>query len=155
MVSIGLIEAPPKLFENLYISSLLHDIGKIAIPEAILFKRERLTPEEFAVMKTHPTRGAEILANIRDFDGCIDGVKYHHEHYDGSGYPEGLKGEEVPIIAAIIAVADAFDAMTSDRPYRKGIDKEIAIREIASFSGVWFNPKVARAIEALFEQGEI
>jgi len=155
MVSIGLIEAPPKLFENLYISSLLHDIGKIGVPEAILFKRERLTPEEFQVMKTHPSRGAEILANIHDFEGCVAGVKYHHEHYDGSGYPEGLKGESIPIIPAIIAVADAFDAMTSDRPYRKGISKESAIREISVFSGVWFNPKVARAVEVLFEQGEI
>jgi HD-GYP domain-containing protein (c-di-GMP phosphodiesterase class II) len=155
MVSLGLIEASPKLFENLYIAGLMHDIGKIAIPESILFKRSRLTPEEFEVMKTHPSRGAEILANIRDFDGCVVGVRHHHEHYDGSGYPDGLVGENIPLIAAIIAVADAFDAMTSDRPYRKGINREAAIREIGAFSGVWFNPKVVTGIRALFELNEI
>ena len=106
-------------------------------------------------MKTHPLRGEEILANIRDFDGCLSGVKHHHEHYDGSGYPDGLKGENIPIIPGIIAVADAFDAIISDRPYRKGIPKESAIQEICAFSGVWFNPKVAQAIAVLYEQGEI
>jgi HD-GYP domain-containing protein (c-di-GMP phosphodiesterase class II) len=133
----------------------LHDIGKIAVPEAILLKRDRLTPEEFDVIRTHPKRGAEMLAAIRDFDGCVAGVRHHHEHYDGSGYPDGLKGEDIPMIAAIIAVADAFDAMTSDRPYRAGFSKERAIREIHEFSEVWFNPKAVKAIEALYEQGEI
>ncbi len=155
MVDMELVLAPPKFFENLYISSLLHDIGKIAVPEAILLKRDRLTVEEFQVIRAHPLRGAEILANIRDFDGCVAGVKHHHEHYDGSGYPDGLKGEDIPVIAAIIAVADAYDAMTTDRPYRDGFGKEHAIAEIRDYSGVWFDPKVARALEALFEQGEI
>ncbi|MBF0570207.1 MAG: HD domain-containing protein, partial [Candidatus Omnitrophica bacterium] len=124
MVTNGSLEAPPKFFENLYIASLLHDIGKIAIPETILMKRDLLTPEEFAVMRTHSARGAEILARVTDFEGCVAGVRHHHEKYNGSGYPDGLKGEDIPIIAAIIAVADTYDAMTTDRPYRKGFPKD-------------------------------
>lgn len=155
MADMQLFLPPPKFFENLYIASILHDIGKIAVPESILLKRGRLTPEEFQVIRTHPLRGAEILANIRDFDGCVAGVKHHHEHYDGSGYPDGLKGGDIPVIAAVIAVADVYDAMTSDRPYRKGLNNEHAITEIHNYSGVWFDPKVVRAFEALIDQGDI
>ncbi|MBF0386348.1 MAG: HD domain-containing protein [Candidatus Omnitrophica bacterium] len=155
MVDMQFLTVPAKFFENLYIASLLHDIGKIAVPESILLKRDRLTEDEFSIIRTHPSRGAEILANIRDFDGCVAGVKHHHEHYDGSGYPDGLKGGDIPIIAAIISVADAFDAMTSDRPYRKGFSKESAMIEIRKFSGVWFDPKVTEALEALYEHGQI
>lgn len=155
MADMQLMAVGPKFFENLYISSLLHDIGKIGVPESILLKRDRLTDEEFRIMRTHPVRGAEILANIRDFDGCVAGVKHHHEHYDGSGYPDGLKGDAIPVIPAIIAVADAYDAMTSDRPYRTGFGKERAMAEIRAYSGVWFDPKVAQAVEALYECGEI
>ncbi|NTV30184.1 MAG: HD domain-containing protein, partial [Candidatus Omnitrophica bacterium] len=118
MVAMGMMEAPPRFFESLYIAGLLHDIGKIGISESILMKADRLTPEEYAIMKTHVVRGSEILAPIKDFEGCIAGVKFHHERYDGSGYPEGLKGDDIPLIAMIIAVADTFDAITTDRPYR-------------------------------------
>lgn len=155
LVDQQVVTVPPKFFENLYIASLLHDIGKIAVPESILLKREHLTPEEFAIMRTHSLRGAEILANIRDFDGCAAGVKHHHEHYDGSGYPDGLKGEDIPLIAAIISVADAYDAMTTDRPYRKGMSREWSMAELLKYSGVWFDPKVIRALEFLFERGQI
>lgn len=155
MVANGTLEEPPKFFENLYIASLLHDIGKIAIPEAILMKRDRLTPEEFAVMRTHSNRGAEMLAPLSDFEGCITGVKHHHERYDGSGYPDGLKGADIPIVAAIITVADSYDAMTTDRPYRRGMPKEDAIAEIRQYSGVWFNPQVATALIELYEAGAV
>ncbi|MBF0619223.1 MAG: HD domain-containing protein [Candidatus Omnitrophica bacterium] len=155
MVAVGMLEAPPKFYENLYISGLLHDIGKIAIPEAILTKRDKLTDEEFAVMRTHSVRGAEILAPVRDFDGCTAGVRHHHEHFDGSGYPDGLKGEEIPMIAAIIAVADTFDAITTDRPYRQALPKEHAIGEIRKYSGVWFHPDATKALIDLYEQGQI
>lgn len=146
---------PPKFFENLYIAGLLHDIGKIGIPESILTKKDRLTTEEYEIMKTHTTRGAEILSPLTGFEDCIAGVKYHHESYDGTGYPEGLKGEEIPMVAAIISVADAFDAMTTDRSYRKGLPKDVALAEIQKFSGKQFNPKPVMAFVELFKKGEL
>jgi HD-GYP domain-containing protein (c-di-GMP phosphodiesterase class II) len=146
---------PPKFFENLYIAGLLHDIGKIGVPESILTKKDRLTKEEYEIMKTHTTKGAEILSPLTGFEDCIAGVKYHHEHYDGSGYPEGLKGDAIPIVASIIAVADAFDAMTTDRSYRKGLPKDVAITEIQKFSGKQFHPKPVAAFLELFKKGEL
>jgi HD-GYP domain-containing protein (c-di-GMP phosphodiesterase class II) len=146
---------PPKFFENLYIAGLLHDIGKIGIPEAILTKKDKLTVEEYEIMKTHTIRGAEILSPLTGFEDCISGVKYHHEHYDGTGYPEGLKGEEIPMVASIIAVADAFDAMTTDRSYRKGLSKDVAMAEILKYSGKQFNPKPVLAMVELFKKGEL
>ncbi|MFH1355223.1 MAG: HD domain-containing phosphohydrolase, partial [Candidatus Omnitrophota bacterium] len=119
-----------KFLEDLHVASLLHDIGKIGIPEAILNKNDKLTPEEVCKIKQHPTVGTTILQPIRELDRAILGVKYHHERFDGGGYPDGLKGEEIPIIAAIISAADAFDAMTSDRPYRKALTTTEAIEEI-------------------------
>ena len=155
MESSGACDFPPKFFENLYIAGLLHDIGKIGVPEVILCKQDKLTPEEYEIMKIHTTRGAEILSSLTEFEECIAGVKYHHENYDGTGYPEGLKGEEIPIIAAIIAVADAFDAMTTDRFYRKGLGKEIAVVEIQKFSGKQFSPKPVIALAELYKKGEL
>lgn len=152
MVAMGLFEAPPKFFDNLYIAGLLHDIGKIGIPESILMKNDRLTPEEFEIMKTHVTRGADILAPIKEFDGCIQGVRSHHERYDGSGYPDGIKGEAIPMIAAIISVADTFDAMTTDRPYRKGRSRDFAVEEIVRLKGSWFHPKPVDALIAIYKQ---
>ncbi len=155
MEASGLSEFPPKFFENLYISGLLHDIGKIAIPEAILSKQDKLTAEEYEIMKTHTTRGAEILAPLTGFKECINGVKYHHERYDGKGYPEGLKGDEIPLVASIIAVADAFDAMTTDRSYRKGLSKDQAMIEIQNCKGAQFNPMPVAALVELFKKGEL
>ncbi|MBF0486287.1 MAG: HD domain-containing protein [Candidatus Omnitrophica bacterium] len=155
MVSSGSVNVPAKFFENLYIAGLLHDIGKIGIPEGILMKKDALSHDEFEIMKTHSTRGAEILLPIRDFEGCIDGVKHHHEHFDGTGYPDGLKGDDIPFIAAIIAVADALDAITTDRPYRGGMSKEHAIQELVRLSGVWFHPKPVQAAVELYEKGMI
>jgi HD-GYP domain-containing protein (c-di-GMP phosphodiesterase class II) len=145
---------PPKFFENLYIAGLLHDIGKIAVPEAILSKKDQLTPAEYEIMKTHTTRGAEILSPLTGFEEIINGVKYHHERYDGKGYPEGLKGEDIPMIAAIISVADTFDAMTTDRPYRKGLSIEKAIVEIKECVSKQFNRKPVDALVTLFNKGE-
>ena len=155
MAANGSMEFPPNFFEDLHISGLLHDIGKIAIPESILNKTEKLTADEFTVMKGHTLRGVEILGPLSEFKEAMKGVKHHHERYDGKGYPDGLKGEEIPIIAAIIAVADTFDAMTSDRPYRKGLSKEQAIQEIRKNIGIQFNPLPARALVELYEKDEI
>ena len=144
-----------KIFEDIHISSLLHDIGKIGIPESILNKQGPLTKEEFEVIKTHPNIGVAILQPIYELNAAILGVRHHHERYDGTGYTEGLKGEEIPLIASIIAVADAFDAMISDRPYRKGITKEHAVEEIVRESGRQFDPQVASVFFELSKEGKI
>ncbi len=151
----GSYKYPPKFLENLYIAGLLHDIGKIGIPEAILNKTGKLTPEEYEIMKLHPLRGAEMLKPLTDFQACVDGVKYHHERYDGKGYPEGLKGDTIPMVAAIIAVADTLDAMTTDRSYRKGLTTSQALEEIKKHSGTQFHPLPVKALEELFAQGKL
>ncbi|MCX7926541.1 MAG: HD domain-containing protein [Candidatus Omnitrophica bacterium] len=134
-----------KFLEDVQIASSLHDIGKIGVPEYILNKQGALTEAEWRVIKEHPMTGVKILMPIGELKTAILGVQYHHEHYDGSGYPEGLKGEQIPIIAAIIGVADAYDAMTSDRPYRKGLSPQQAIEEIKRQSGRQFHPIVVEA----------
>jgi len=151
----GAVHLPKKFLDDLYISGLLHDIGKIGVPEQILSKETRLTDEEFAQIRLHPLRGADILKNLPEFDECLKGVKYHHERYDGKGYPEGLKGEEIPLIAAIVAVADTYDAMTSDRTYRKALPKAVAMAEIDKNVGVQFNPVVAKAFLDMYKEGRI
>ncbi|MEI8010879.1 MAG: HD domain-containing phosphohydrolase [Candidatus Omnitrophota bacterium] len=155
MAANGTLNVTEKFFENLHIASLLHDIGKIGIPESILAKKNNLTSDEYEVMKTHAARGADILATLPDFKGCIDGVRHHHEKFDGSGYPDALKGNDIPMISAIIAVADTFDAMTTDRPYRIGLSREYAIEEIERYAGVWYHPAPVTAITELFQEGDI
>jgi len=149
------IKLSPKFLENLHVASLLHDIGKIAIPEHILNKPGKLTDSEFAKIKEHPQRGVKILEHIKELKQAILGVRYHHERFDGKGYPEGLKGNKVPLIAAVISVADVYDAMTTDRPYRKALSKEAAIKEIKKYSGTQFNPVVAKVFVELCKEGKI
>ncbi len=139
--------------ERVYNIALLHDIGKISIPDNILNKPGRLDDAEFAIMKSHSSRGYEILKNITIAPGIALGAGYHHEKYDGTGYPSGLKGEEIPEVAQIIAVADAFDAMYSTRPYRRQLPLEAVIAEIKRCSGTQFNPKVVQAFLSLAEEG--
>ncbi|MDD5348476.1 MAG: HD domain-containing protein, partial [Candidatus Omnitrophica bacterium] len=118
----------------------------------ILNKQGALTEEEWKAIKEHPMKGVGILLPIPELKTAVLGVKYHHERYDGSGYPEGLKGEQIPVIAAIIAVADAYDAMTSDRPYRKGLSREQAIDEIKRQNGKQFHPQIVAAFLELSEE---
>ncbi|MCA1029829.1 HD domain-containing protein [Bacillus timonensis] len=145
--------------ERLRKSALLHDIGKIGIRDQILLKDGRLTDEEYAIIKTHPTVGAKILEQIQPSEAMaplIPGVKYHHERYDGKGYPEGLIGDDIPIFGRIMAVADAFDAMTSDRPYRKGMEIQKAISIIEEGKGTQWDPFFASIfIELIKEQTHI
>ncbi|ATW25933.1 HD-GYP domain-containing protein [Candidatus Formimonas warabiya] len=135
---------PDKYIEDFKDIALLHDIGKIAIPEHILNKPGRLDDWEMEKMKTHPTVGYEIIKQIT-FLKHHKICKYHHERLDGKGYPEGLKGDEIPLGARIIAVADSFDAMTSDRPYRKGMDVGNAFRELERCKGTQFDPAAVDA----------
>jgi putative nucleotidyltransferase with HDIG domain len=125
--------------------ALLHDLGKIGMPDEILRKAGELLGSEWTVMKRHPAYGARILAGIPFLSGATEIVRHHHEHYDGSGYPDGLAGEEIPIGARIFAVADAVDAMTSDRPYRKAMSLADARTEIERCSGAQFDPAIASA----------
>jgi len=141
-----------KHIESLNFAALLHDIGKIGVRDAILCKPGKLTDEEYAIMKMHPVRSADILQKIDFFKNILPWVKHHHERYDGRGYPDGLKEEEIPLEARIIAVADAFDAMTSHRAYRKGLPLEVALQEIERCSGSQFDPKIAKAFIEVFHE---
>jgi HD-GYP domain-containing protein (c-di-GMP phosphodiesterase class II) len=139
----------------LKIAAVLHDVGKIGIEDQILRKPEPLSPEEYNTIKRHTSMGAEILEHIRQLRDIIPGVKYHHEQMNGRGYPDGLKGEEMPVIAKIVAVADTYDAMTTDRPYRKALSKKVAMEELRRCAGAQFDGQVVDAFVKAYESGEI
>ncbi|MCR5457011.1 MAG: HD domain-containing protein [Clostridiales bacterium] len=141
--------------DNIYYIALLHDIGKIAIPDNILNKPGRLTDEEFAVMKSHTTRGANILKGISTIPQIIEGAKSHHEKYDGSGYPEGLKGEDIPYVARIICCADCFDAMASKRVYKEPFPLEKIISEFERCAGTQFDPHMAQVVVEMIKSGKL
>ena len=141
--------------ENLRKAALLHDIGKIGIPDSILNKPGRLNDEEDAVMKSHVTRGAAILKDFTMIEHVQEGVLYHHEKYDGTGYPQGLKGEAIPLYGRIIGVADAFDAMTANRVYRKQLDFNYVLEELKRCRGTQFDPKIADIMLHLVSEGKI
>ena len=136
-------------------ASSLHDIGKIGIPDRVLNKPARLTDEEYEIMKSHVQRGAEILKNFTLIDHVAEGALYHHERYDGTGYLHGLKGEEIPLNARIIGIADAFDAMTANRVYRKKLDFEYVLEELKRGSGTQFDPRIVDIMLELIEDGTI
>jgi len=133
---------PAMATEALGYGFFLHDIGKVGIPEHILWKVGPLSPDEWAIMRTHPCVGAQIVAPITFLGDAVDLVRHHHERFDGGGYPDGLRGEDIPLAARIFAVADAFDAMTSDRPYRDAMGIERAVGEIEGAAGTQFDPEV-------------
>ncbi len=123
-------------------AALLHDLGKIGIPDSILTKPERLTREEFNTVQKHPAAGAEILGSIMQLQHHAAAVRHHHERFDGQGYPDGLRGGAIPLAARIIAVADVFDAMSSDRSYRRGLSADRVLEEIAHGAGSHFDPSI-------------
>lgn len=131
--------------KNLEIAASLHDIGKIGVPESILVKPAKLNIEEFTIMKNHPIHGQSILDPIKLDSEILDGVYYHHERLDGQGYPFGLKEKQIPLTARILAVADAFDAMTSDRPYRQRLSSDQALKELIKCSNTQFDPEIVEA----------
>ncbi len=133
------------LLKALRTAAFLHDIGKLAVPEHIVNKPGKLTPEEFEKIKVHPVVGADILERVRFPYPVVPMVRSHHEWWDGSGYPDGLKGDEIPIGARILSVVDCFDALTSDRPYRKSLGIEEAINHLESLAGIQFDPAVVAA----------
>ena len=137
--------------EEVYYSALLHDVGKIGVPSSIINKDGRLTDEEYETIKKHPALGAQILSSISEFPYLSIAANYHHERYDGRGYPEGLKGEDIPKIARIVAVADAYDAMASKRSYRDPIPQQKVREEIVKGSGTQFDPEYARLMLRLID----
>lgn len=134
-----------KFMYSLQIAALLHDIGKIGISEQILNKPGPPTQDEWVELKKHPSIGAHMLEPLRDMKEVTKAVRYHQEHYDGRGYPEQLKADDIPLMSRIIMVVDAFDSIISDRPYRTKMPKSKAIKEIKKFSGTQFDPKVVEA----------
>ena len=126
-----------------YFAGLVHDIGKIGVPESILKKPARLTEMEFAYIKRHPDVGADILGEIAGFEKIAEAIRYHHERYDGRGYPHALKGDNIPILSRMLTLCDAYDAMTTTRCYRSPVSKEAALKEIKELSGIQFDPVIS------------
>jgi len=141
--------------EIIYLAGLLHDVGKIGIPEKILHKPTGLNEEEYAQIKKHPTISAQIIGAIKQMEEIIPIILHHHERFEGGGYPDGLKGEKIPLGGRILAIADTLDAMTSDRPYRKRLKIEEAITEIKKYSHIQFDPQVVTAFLKACEKGKI
>jgi putative two-component system response regulator len=140
--------------DALEFGAILHDIGQVRIPEVILLKAGPLTEEEWQEMRKHPEEGARMIDGIPYLSPAIPIVLHHHERWDGTGYPHGLQGETIPIEARVLAVADTFDAMTSDRNYRKALDPNVAYNEILRQSNLQFDPKVVKAFPKCWERGE-
>jgi putative nucleotidyltransferase with HDIG domain len=146
------MKLPQNDIEIIYKGGILHDIGKIGIPENILLKPGSLTNDEYHIIKNHPNIGYEMIRHVSDFNetGVLDIVLYHHERYDGKGYPRGLSGTEIPLVARIMAIADSFDAMTSKRVYRNEIDLENTLIEIKKNKGTQFDPEITDVFLSLF-----
>ncbi len=140
---------------SLRVGGPLHDIGKLAVPDAVLSKEGRLDEHERAQIQEHPRIGAKLILRIAALRQAIPYVLYHHERWDGTGYPSGKAGEEIPVEARVLALADAFDAMTSDRPYRPALTREEALAEVERCAGTQFDPEIARLFLELFGQVEL
>jgi HD-GYP domain-containing protein (c-di-GMP phosphodiesterase class II) len=149
------MELGSDFMEILQISAQLHDVGKIGIEDHILKKPGALTAEEFEVMKTHTTRGANILRPVKQLAEMLPGIELHHEALDGRGYPYGLQGDQVPLLARVIAVADTFDALTTNRPYQQAHSPEDALRIVQNLAGKRLDPTAVAALLAVYERGEI
>jgi HD-GYP domain-containing protein (c-di-GMP phosphodiesterase class II) len=144
-----------EFLEIIRISAQLHDVGKIGIEDHILKKPGALTPEEFEIMKTHTTKGANLLRPVKQLKDMLPGIELHHEALDGRGYPYGLQGDQIPLLPRVIAVADTFDALTTNRPYQQAYDPKEALRIIHSLAGKRLDPKAVSALTAVFARGEI
>ena len=150
--NLGLSE---KEMRNLRISALLHDVGKIGIDDRILRKPGALSDDEFEVMKGHPAKGAAIMSGVAQLIDILPGMKYHHEKWSGGGYPDGLVGEDIPVQARIVAIADTFDAMTTNRPYQKAMEIAYVVEKIKSFAGTRFDPRVVSAFVTAVQRGDV
>lgn len=148
------LKLPERDIELIYYTALLHDVGKMGVPDAILLKPAKLSEDEFEVIKTHTTNGAEILQDFTAIPGIAEGALYHHERFDGKGYPTGLSGEDIPLLARIICVADSYDAMSSNRSYRSKLDQELILKELKDNAGKQFDPDIVEAMLKLLNSSE-
>ncbi|OIQ60561.1 cyclic di-GMP phosphodiesterase response regulator RpfG [Moorella thermoacetica] len=144
----------PRQMADLALLAQVHDLGKVAIPDSVLFKKEPLTGEELEVIRQHPEKGYRIALSSPDLTGVADLILMHHERWDGKGYPRGIKGEAIPVECRILAIVDAFDAMTSERPYRKPMTREEALAELKRGAGSQFDPRLVEVFLSLFSQGK-
>jgi len=149
------MELPAQEVRRVRLSALLHDVGKIGIDDRILRKPSALTEEEFEIMKSHPVKGAAIMEAIPELRDVIPGMKHHHERWEGGGYPDGLKGEDIPLQARIVSVADTFDAMTTTRPYQSAMDIRFVFQRLRDLAGNRFDPTVVNALIRSYEKGEL
>jgi len=141
--------------DRLRISALLHDVGKIGVDDRVLKKPGKLTDEEFDLMKQHTVKGANIMRPVAQLKHVLPGIELHHERMDGQGYPYGLQGDQIPMMARIIAVADTLDAITTNRPYQSAMDLEYALNRIRSLAVTRFDPQVVGALEASVRDGRL
>ena len=137
---------------RVYYAALLHDVGKIGIPNTIINKNDKLTESEYDIIKEHSEKGHQILSSIQEYPFLSIGSRYHHERYDGTGYPDRLEGTRIPEIARIIAVADSYDAMSSNRSYRKALPQEVVRQEIVDGRGTQFDPEIADIMLQLMDE---
>jgi HD-GYP domain-containing protein (c-di-GMP phosphodiesterase class II) len=142
-------------FEKITTAARIHDLGKVTTPDSTLLKPGRLSPEEFEEMKRHSIDGAEIMAHISIFQEVSTIIRHHHERWDGKGYPDGISGDAIPIGSRLIAVADTYDAMTTDRPYRSALPHHIAVDEIRNNSGTQFEPRAVEAFLNAMEESPV
>lgn len=154
MIARGL-DLPQDEIHRIELAGLLHDVGKIGIPDRILLKPGKLTDEEFEVVKEHPVRGVKIMQPIKQLEIVLDGIKYHHEKMNGTGYPDGLETDDIPLVARIITIGDAYDAMTTDRPYRKALPREEAIRRLKQDSVTQFDPGLVDIFIKNLDEGNL
>jgi putative nucleotidyltransferase with HDIG domain len=145
----------PEALDKLKIAALLHDVGKIGVDDRVLKKPGSLTPEEFEIMKTHTTKGANIMRPVSQLKDMLPGIELHHEHMDGRGYPYGLTGPQIPQMARIIGVADTLDAMTTNRPYQTAMDLDYALGRIKALAGSKFDESIVIALESVVKAGKL
>jgi HD-GYP domain-containing protein (c-di-GMP phosphodiesterase class II) len=146
---------PAAELDKLKISALLHDVGKIGVEDRVLKKPGALTPEEFELMKQHTVKGANIMRPVSQLKEMLPGIELHHEHMDGRGYPYGLTGPQIPLMARIIGVADTLDAMTTNRPYQNAMDLDFALTRIKSLGGTKFDVVIVNALESTINAGKL
>jgi HD-GYP domain-containing protein (c-di-GMP phosphodiesterase class II) len=149
------LQLPEEVQHKVWISGLLHDVGKIGVEDVVLRKEGKLTPEEFEQMKMHTVIGADVMKPIEQLREMVPGIRSHHEAWNGRGYPDGLKGEQIPLFGRIIGVADTFDAITTNRPYQQAYSLEYAVETIKKLTGSRFDAKIVTAFLRAFDAGEI
>jgi putative nucleotidyltransferase with HDIG domain len=147
------IGLPPDEVSRISTAALLHDVGKVGIPDKILNKKEKLSAADWEIIESHSRLGANIVGNVPNLVPCTPIILHHHERWDGSGYPEGLKEENIPLGARVLAIADAFDAMTSERPYRGALSHKEAVEELRKGAGIQFDPKLVEVFIGIAEAG--